>query len=241
MTTPVKEKPLYWGHRERLRQRFMTDEGASMPDYEILELLLTMAIPRRDVKDLAKQLVNRFGDIGEVLHARAHELMDAGVSPNAIVLLRLVATCVMRSAYDGFHDSDEPIFNNWMQFEEYCRAKMAYKEIEEFRVFFLDAKRKLIGEKLITTGTINKSNIHPREIIRSALEYKAVYVILVHNHPSGNADPSKADINMTKAFEELAKVMDIKVFDHLIIGREGIFSFRSAGLLQTEEDDEKGE
>lgn len=234
MTTPVKEKPLYLGHRERLRQRFMVDEGASMPDYELLELLLTMAIPRRDVKPLAKNLISRFGDIGEVIHAPAHELLDAEVSPNAIVLLRLVATCAMRTAYDGFHDSDEPIFTNWVQFEEYCREKMAYKEVEEFRVFFLDGSHRLKGEKLITTGTINKSNIHPREIIRAALENKAVYVILAHNHPSGNVEPSKADINMTKAFEELAGVMDLKLFDHLIIGRNGTFSFRAAGYINTQ-------
>lgn len=233
MTTQVEEKPLYLGHRERLRQRFMVDDGASMPDYELLELLLTMAIPRRDVKPLAKKLISHFGDIGEVLHAPAHELMDAGVSPNAIVLIRLVASCAMRSAYDGFHDSDEPIFSNWMQFEEYCREMMAYKEVEEFRVFFLDGTHRLIGEKLITTGTINKSSIHPREIIRAALENKAVYVILAHNHPSGNVEPSKADIQMTKAFEELAEVMDLKLFDHLIIGREGIFSFRSVGYIKT--------
>ena len=236
MTTKVKEKPLYLGHRERLRQRFMVDEGASMPDYELLELLLTMAIPRRDVKDLAKTLINRFGDIGEVLHAPAHELMEAEVSPNAIVLLRLVATCTMRCAYDGFHSSDKPIFSNWTQFEEYCRAKMAYKEVEEFRVFFLDAAHRLIGEKLITTGTIDKSNIHPREIIRAALENKAVYVILAHNHPSGNVEPSTADITMTKAFEELADVMDLKLFDHLILGREGVFSFRAAGYIKTKKD-----
>jgi DNA repair protein RadC len=235
MTTPVKEKPLYLGHRERLRQRFMVDDGASMPDYELLELLLTMAIPRRDVKPLAKNLISRFGDISEVIHAPAHELLDAGVSPNAIVLIRLTAACALRSAYNGFHDGDEPIFSNWIQFEEYCREKMAYKDIEEFRVFFLDGDHHLKGEKLITTGTINKTNIHPREIIKAALENKAVYVILAHNHPSGNVEPSKADIKMTKAFEELAEVMDLKLFDHLIIGREGSFSFRAAGYIKTEE------
>jgi len=232
MTTPAKEEPLYLGHRERLRQRFMVDEGASMPDYELLELLLTMAIPRRDVKPLAKKLINTFGDIGEVLHAPAHKLMDAGVSPNAIILIRLVATCGMRSAYDGFRDSNEPIFSNWIQFEEYCREKMAYKEVEEFRVFFLDGSYRLTGEKLITTGTINKSSIHPREIIRAAIENKAVYLILAHNHPSGNSEPSPADVKMTKNFVELADIMDIEVFDHIVVGRDGTFSFRAAGYIE---------
>ncbi|MBQ8481783.1 MAG: DNA repair protein RadC [Alphaproteobacteria bacterium] len=232
MTTKVEEKPLYLGHRERLRQRFMVDDGASMSDYELLELLLTMAIPRRDVKPLAKKLINRFGDIGEVLHTPAHELMDAGVSVNTIVLIRLVAACGMRSAYAGFRDSNEPIFSNWIQFEEYCREKMAYKEIEEFRVFFLDASYRLKGEKLITTGTVNKSSIHPREVIRAALDNKAVYIIMAHNHPSGDVKPSDADILMTKNFEELTSIMDIVLFDHLIVGREGTFSFRAAGYIK---------
>jgi len=232
MTTPVKKEPSYLGHRQRLRERFMVDDGASMPDYELLELLLTMAIPRRDVKPLAKDLINIFGDIAEVMHAPAHELLKAGVSPNAIVLIRLTATCAMRSAYDGFHDSNEPIFSNWIQFEEYCREKMAYKEVEEFRVFFLDSSYRLKGEKLITTGTINKNNVHPREVIRAALENKAVYIIMAHNHPSGNVKPSDADIEMTKNFEELTDVMGIVLFDHLIIGRNGVFSFRASGYIK---------
>lgn len=232
MTTPVKKEPSYLGHRQRLRERFMVDDGASMPDYELLELLLTMAIPRRDVKPLAKDLINIFGDIAEVMHAPAHELLEAGVSPNAIVLIRLTATCAMRSAYDGFHDSNEPIFSNWIQFEEYCREKMAYKEVEEFRVFFLDSSYRLKGEKLITTGTINKNNVHPREVIRAALENKAVYIIMAHNHPSGNVKPSDADIEMTKNFEELTDVMGIVLFDHLIIGRNGVFSFRASGYIK---------
>lgn len=233
MTTPVKKEPSYLGHRQRLRERFMVDDGASMPDYELLELLLTMAIPRRDVKPLAKDLINRFGDIAEVMHASAQELFEAGVSPNALVLIRLTATCAMRSAYNGFHDSNEPIFSNWIQFEEYCREKMAYKEVEEFRVFFLDSSYRLKGEKLITTGTINKNNVHPREVIRAALENKAVYIIMAHNHPSGNIKPSDADIEMTKNFEELTDVMGIVLFDHLIIGRNGVFSFRSSGYIKT--------
>lgn len=232
MTTQVKEKPLYLGHRERLRHRFMVDEGASMPDYELLELLLTMAIPRRDVKDLAKKLINSFGDIGEVIHAPAHKLMEAEVSPNAIVLLKLVATCNMRTAYNGVSGSDEPVFSNWIQLEDYCREKMAYKEVEEFRLFFLDENYRLKGEKLLTTGTINKANIHPREIVRAALENKAVHLIMAHNHPSGNVMPSTADENLTKYFIEIADVMDLDLFDHIIVGREGVFSFRNSGFIK---------
>ena len=232
MTTPAKEEPLYLGHRERLRQRFMVDEGASMPDYELLELLLTMAIPRRDVKPLAKKLINHFGDLGEVIHAPSHKLMDAGVSPNAIVLLKLVATCNMRSAYNCVRESDEPVFSNWIQLEDYCREKMAYKEVEEFRLFFLDENYRLKGEKLLTTGTINKASIHPREIIREALENKAIHLIMAHNHPSGNAEPSTADKVITKNIEEITDVVDLDLFDHIIVGREGVFSFRNAGYIK---------
>lgn len=232
MTTPVDAKPLYLGHRERLRQRFMVDEGASMPDYELLELLLTMAIPRKDVKPLAKKLISCFGNIGEVLHAPTHKLMDFGLSANAMVLIRLVSACSMRAAYNGVRQSDVPVFSNWIQLEDYCREKMAFKEVEEFRVFFLDEAYRLKGEKLITTGTINQANIHPREIIRAALENEATSVIMVHNHPSGNVEPSTADKVMTKNFQELAEVMDLELFDHIIVGREGTFSFRAAGFIK---------
>ena len=239
MTTPAKEEPLYLGHRERLRQRFMVDEGASMPDYELLELLLTMAIPRRDVKPLAKKLINHFGDLGEVIHAPAHELMEVGVSPNAIVLIKLVATCNMRSSYNCVKESDEPVFSNWIQLEDYCYEKMAFKEVEEFRVFFLDAAYHLKGEKLITTGTINKSSVSPREIIKAALDNKAVYIIMAHNHPSGDIKPSDADIAMTENFQELADIMDLELFDHVLVGRNGVHSLKADGYIKTKKEREK--
>lgn len=158
MTDDKQEKPLYLGHRERLRARFLADDGASMPDYEVLELLLTMSIPRRDVKPLAKKLVAQYGDIGGVLHAPAHELIDVcGLSVNTLALLKVVATCALRSSSACFSDSDQPIIAYWDQFEDYCRQLMAYNEVEEFRVFFFDDVLHYKGSKLMNTGTVNKT------------------------------------------------------------------------------------
>ena len=186
-----EEQPSYLGHRARLRERFMVDEGTSMPDYEILELLLMMAIPRRDVKPLAKELIKKFGNIKNVLHAPAHQLLDkCDLSPNAIVLLRLFHTCMLRSSYCGFTVSEEPIISSWESFEEYCWNDLAYKEIEEFHIYYFDARKCYKGGKLLSTGTINQATVHPREIVRAAIENKAVYLVLAHNHPSGAIKPS---------------------------------------------------
>lgn len=232
MTTPEEEQPSYYGHRERLRNRFMVDEGASMPDYEILELLLMMAIPRRDVKPLAKKLINTFGSLKNVLHASAHQLLDAcNLSPNAIVLLRLFHTCMLRSSYAGFTVSEENVISTWEDFEEYCWNSLAYKEIEEFYVYFFDANYHFKGEKLLSTGTINQAVIHPREIVRAAIENKAVYIVIAHNHPSGSIKPSDYDVLVTREIEALAEVMNFELYDHLIIGKEGICSLRSQGVI----------
>lgn len=233
MTTAKKEEqPLYYGHRARLKERFMADEGASMPDYEVLELLLMMAIPRRDVKPLAKKLISEFGSLKDVLHAPAHQLLEAGdLAPNAIVLLRLFHTCMLRSSYLGFTVSEDPVISCWEQFEEFCWDKLAYKEIEEFHVFFFDESLHYKGEKQLSSGTINQAVVHPREIVRAAIENKAVYVVIAHNHPSGAIKPSDYDIAVTREIETLAEVMNFELYDHLIIGKEGICSLRNEGII----------
>lgn len=234
-----EEQPSYYGHRARLRERFMVDEGASMPDYEILELLLTMAIPRRDVKPLAKKLLKTFGDLKTVLHMSAHELLDAcDLPPNAIVLLRLFNTCMLRSSYAGFTVSEDPVISSWDYFEEYCWNNLAYKEIEEMWIYFFDNELHYKGSKILSTGTINKAIIHPREVIRLIIENKAAKVVLAHNHPSGEIKPSDFDIAMTKQIETLSEMMNYELYDHLVIGKEGIFSFRSAGLITPKNESE---
>lgn len=237
MTTEnTEEQPSYYGHRARLRERFMVDEGASMPDYEILELLLTMAIPRRDVKPLAKKLLKKFGDLKTVLHMPAHELLDAcNLPPNAIVLLRLFNTCMLRSSYAGFMVSEDPLISSWEYFEEFCWNSLAYKEVEEMWMFFFDNEMHYKGGKLLSTGTINKAIVHPREVIRLTIENKAAKIVLAHNHPSGKIKPSDFDKAMTEEIEALSEMMSYELYDHLIIGKEGIFSFRAAGLITPKE------
>ena len=231
--TTQEEQPSYYGHRERLRTRFMADEGASMPDYELLELLLTMAIPRRDVKPIAKILIKKFENIKGVLNAPAHKLLeDADLSPNAIVLLRLLHTCMLRSAYQGFTVSEDPVILNWSQLEEYYWQKLAYSEIEEFHVCFLDESHHYKGGKQLSSGTINQATVHPREVVRAAIENNAVYIILIHNHPSGSYKPSDYDLAVTREIEALAEVMNFEVFDHLIVAKDGVYSFREAGLIK---------
>lgn len=232
MTTQEEQEPSYLGHRERLRTRFMADEGASMPDYEMLELLLTYAIPRRDVKQIAKRLINQFDNLKGVLHAPAHKLLDIkGVTPNTIVLLRLVHACMLRSAYVGLTVSEEPVIGSWEQLEEYYWQKLAFAEVEEFHVCFLDASYHYMGGKQLSSGTINQASVHPREVVRAALENKAVYIVIIHNHPSGQYKPSKYDIAVTREIESLAEVMNFELYDHLIVAKDGVYSFRREGML----------
>ena len=238
MTTKDTETPLYYGHRARLRERFMVDEGASMPDYEMLELLLTMAIPRRDVKPLAKKLIAHYGDLGKVLHAPAHDLLDScNLSQNAIVLLRLVASCALRSYYLGFAGSDEVIFSSWVDFQSYCWDKMGHKEVEELRMFMFDDNSVYKGEKLLSSGTINRTSFYPRDIIKYTLDAKATSIVLAHNHPSGDQRPSEADKALTKKIIDLSEVMGFEVLDHLIVSPNGVFSFREAGLIACKNND----
>ena len=231
-TSEKEEKPLYYGHRARLKERFMVDEGASMPDYEILELLLMMAIPRRDVKPLAKKLIYEFGSLKDVLHAPAHRLLEkCNLCSNAVILLKLFHRCMLRSSYLGFTVSEEPVISCWEQFEEYCWNDLAYKEIEEFHVYFFDESLHYKGDKLLSTGTVNQAVVHPREIVRAAIENNAVYLVIAHNHPSGSVKPSDYDIAVTREIEALSDVMNFELYDHLIVGKDGICSLRNEGII----------
>jgi DNA repair protein RadC len=232
MAVTEDEKPLYLGHRERLRARFMVDEGASMEDYELLELLLTMAIVRKDVKPLAKRLIIKYGDIGGVIHAPAHELADfKGMTATAVVLLKVVSTCGIRCSAAGFCSSDKPIFTHFGEFVDYCRQKMAYEEVENFRVFCFDKNLCLLGEEFLSKGTANRTAVHAGEVLKTALKYKACFIVLVHNHPSGDSTPSSADKQVTANIATLCEAMDVTLYDHLVITRNDYFSFRNAGFI----------
>lgn len=218
------------GHRERLRHRFLTGGADAMPDYELLEMTLFAAIPRRDTKPLAKALLARFGSFAEVISAPRARLMEVkGVGDAIANHLKIVEAAAHRLAKTKV--IGRPALSSWSALLDYCTAAMARSEKEEFRVLFLDRKNSLIADEVQNRGTVDHTPVYPREIIKRALELTASAVILVHNHPSGDPTPSKADILMTREIVAAAKALSIAVHDHLVIGRGGHASFKSLGLL----------
>lgn len=203
-----------------------------MPDYEFLELLLTIAIPRRDVKPLAKQLVKKFGSFAGVITAPTEDLMSfEGLKENTVTTLKIIKEAAIRLNWQLLHNSDAPIINNWDAMIDYCRSAMAYQECEEFRIIFLNPKLVVIGEEVQQRGTVDQVTIHPREVIKSAILKGASAIILVHNHPSGNVTPSKSDIDITKKICNAAEAMNIRVIDHIIISRYDYYSFNEHKII----------
>jgi DNA repair protein RadC len=218
------------GHRERLRTRFLKGGADAMPDYELLELALFAAVPRRDTKPLAKALLARFGSFAEVIAAPAARLMEIqGAGESVVQQLKIVEAAAHRSAKTKV--INRPALSSWTALLDYCTAAMARVTNEEFRVLFLDRKNVLIADEVQNRGTVDHTPVYPREIIKRALELSASSIILVHNHPSGDPTPSKADITMTREVVTAAKTLGIAVHDHLVIGRGGHASFKSLGLL----------
>ena len=224
------EKPHYAGHRERLRQRFMRAGGEALADYELLELVLFRAIPRRDCKPLAKELIARFGSFAEVISAPAKLLGEVpGVGRAVIAELKIVRAAALRLS--GEQARRKTVFHGWSDLLDYCRAAMAYAEKEQFRILFLDRKNRLIADEVQQTGTIDHTPVYPREVVKRALELSAASIILAHNHPSGDPTPSRADIAMTRQIIEAAKPLGISVHDHVIIARDGHASMRGLNLI----------
>lgn len=234
MTTQTENKPLYYGHRERLRSRFMKDNGASMDDYEVLELLLTYSIPRRDVKPLAKQILAAYkNDLGAALHAPASELAENfKLGAGTIALFKLVTTCASRIISAAFAGGDEHILSNFDSLNAFCRNEMAYLDVEEFRAFFLDDQCRFLSQKVLSRGTINMAHVSARELVKYALEAHANLIILAHNHPNGDCKPSKADITVTRMLCDNIDIMDLQIVDHLIITKNDTYSFVAAGLMK---------
>ena len=218
------------GHRERLRARFLKGGAEAMPDYELLELTLFAAIPRRDTKPLAKALLKRFGSFAEVIAAPRERLLEIpGVGESVASQLKIVEAAAQRLAKTKV--LGRPALSSWAALLDYCTAAMARCETEEFRVLFLDRKNHLIADEVQNRGTVDHTPVYPREIVKRALELSASSIILVHNHPSGDPTPSKTDIAMTREIAGAAKALSIAVHDHLVIGRAGHASFKSLGLL----------
>jgi DNA repair protein RadC len=231
--TSVQEEalpPHYAGHRERLRERFRKGGNTALNDYEFLELILFRAMPRRDVKPIAKALLARFGSFAEVLAARPERLDEIqGLGDAAITEIKIVEAAARRLAQNSIERRRSLSSSSLVL--EYCRTAMAYIDHEEFRILFLDKKNQLLADEVQGVGTIDHAPVYPREIMRRALELSATAIILVHNHPSGDPSPSTADIAMTMQIAQLGKALNILVHDHLIIGRQGHASFRALQLL----------
>lgn len=224
-----KPKPHYEGHRNRLRQRLLDAGADALHDYEILEVLLFSAIPRRDVKPLAKDLLKEFGNLWTLLNAAPDRLKAAGLSDNVASLLRAVSAAGLRGARSAI--IDKPLLNHWQRVVDYCTAAMAHEVKEQFRLLLLDRRNRLIAEEVMQHGTIDHTSVYPREIVQRALDVGAGAVILAHNHPSGDPAPSKEDISTTNAIVAACKPLGITVHDHIIIAGGDVASFKSLGLL----------
>ncbi len=202
----------------------------ALPDYELLELVLFSAQPRRDVKPLAKALLKRFGSFAEVISADARALAEVeGVGQAAAVVLKTVRVAALRMLRDEV--MERPVLSSWQQLIDYCRAAMAYETAENFRILYLNRKNVLIADEVQQKGTVDHTPVYPREVVKRALELGASALIMVHNHPSGDATPSADDIEMTREVREAADKLGITLHDHFIVVRSGHNSFKSLGLL----------
>ena len=218
------------GHRKRLRDRFRRGGLDAVQDYELLEMILFRAIPRRDVKQLAHELIDRFGDLSAVLSAPRRELTAIkGVSDNVVdefELIRAVALNIGQATV-----INKKALANWDAVLAYCRTKMEENTIEEFHVIFLDKKNNIIADEKMGSGTVDHTPVYPREVIKRALELNATALIIAHNHPSGDPSPSHADIEMTHKLRDMAQGFNIALHDHLVVSRGAVLSFKGKGLL----------
>jgi DNA repair protein RadC len=222
--------PHYFGHRERLRSRFRDAGPDAVTDYELLELVLFRAVPRRDVKPLAKMLIAKFGSFAEVICAPVARLGEVkGLGDAAITEIKVVQAAASRLARGQV--KRRPVLSSWSTVLDYCRTAMAFADKEQFRILFLDKRNQLIADELQQVGTVDHTPVYPREVVKRALELSATAIILVHNHPSGDPTPSRADIQMTQSIVEVARPLGISVHDHIIVGKEGHASFKGLKLI----------
>src|SRR5229473_309475 len=228
--TPSAEPPHYHGHRERLRERFFNAGPEALSDYELLEMALFAALPRRDTKPLAKLLLKKFGSFAEVIHAPVARLREVeGIGDASVHQIKLLAAAASRVAKGEIKRSIA--LSSWNDVIGYCRSSMAFADKEQFRLLFLDKRNQLIADEVQQTGTVDHTPVYPREVVKRALELSATAVVLVHNHPSGDPTPSQADIHMTRAIIDVAKPLGIAVHDHIIVGRDGHASLKGLKLI----------
>src|SRR5271156_1311507 len=221
--------PHYYGHRRRLRERMVAAGAESLPDYELLELLLFAANPQGDVKPAAKSLLAHFGGFGKVMSADPEALSEAGLGLAGVAAIKSVreaALWLMRLELQ-----EQPVVNSWDKLIDYCNAQVAHNTVEEFHILFLDRKNVLIKHERQQRGTIDHTPVYPREVVKRALDLGAAALILVHNHPSGDPTPSKADIAVTQDIKKAAAPLGVTLHDHVIIARNHHTSLRDLGLI----------
>jgi len=227
---PATPRAHYEGHRERLRERFRNSGADALADYELLELILNSALPRRDTKPLAKALIDEFGSFAEAIAAeRTRILAVKGAGERVADELQLAHAAALRVA--KARAVERTAIGSWSELIAYCRAAMAHESKEQFRILFLDRKNRVIADEVQQRGTVDHTPVYPREVIKRALELSSTAIILVHNHPSGDPTPSRADIDMTKKIIDASGNLGITVHDHVIIGRDGHASFRALKLI----------
>lgn len=218
------------GHRERLRERLLDNGGDALLDHELVEFLLMLAIPRIDTKPIAKQLIAHYGNLAALFTADTHSLLNhKGVGEKAAAAIKIVQALALRIASEPVRE--QPILSSWQALLDYLRLDMAHLTVERIRVIYLNAKNMLIRDEIAGEGSIDQAPIYTREIIRRSIDLGAAAIILVHNHPSGDSAPSRQDIAMTKEIIEAGKRLGIAVHDHIIVGKDGFSSMRSAGLI----------
>jgi DNA repair protein RadC len=226
----AESAPHYLGHRERLRARFRAAGADAVTDYELLELVLFRTIPQRDLKPLAKELIAKFGSFAEVLAAPAQRLEEVkGIKEATATDLKIVHAAASRLARGQV--KKRPVLSSWSAVLDYCRTTMAFADKELFSIIFLDKRNQIIADEIQQTGTVDHTPVYPREVVKRALELSETAIILVHNHPSGDPTPSRADIQMTQSIVEIAKPLGISVHDHIIVGKEGHASLKGLKLI----------
>jgi DNA repair protein RadC len=230
LADPGKLPSYITDHRKRLRERFMQGGAQALPDYELLELILFRALPRQDVKPLARRLIDTFGDFGRVISAAPARLQAVtGVGDAVVQELKIVEAAAQRLARSKV--MHRAVLSSWEALLDYCHTTMAHRETEQFRVLYLDRKNVLIADEEQARGTVDHVPVYPREVIKRALELNASALILVHNHPSGDPTPSDADLAMTAQIAQAAQVLGLTLHDHLIVGKSRELSFRAQGFL----------
>jgi DNA repair protein RadC len=221
--------PHYYGHRRRLRERMIAAGAESLPDYELLEMLLFAANPQADMKPTAKALLAHFGGFGEVMSADPDALSEAGLGLGGIAAIKSVREAALRLM--RLELQQRPVVNSWDKLIDYCNAQVAHNKVEEFHILFLDRKNVLIKHERQQRGTVDHTPVYPREVVKRALDLGASALILVHNHPSGDPTPSKADIAITKDIKKAAAPLGVALHDHVIIARHGHISLRDLGEI----------